>query len=118
MLFGLEPQVVEQICAVFRRFPEIQTVTIYGSRAMGTYRNGSDLDLTFDGEYLNADIMAQIADQLDDLPMLYSFDLSRRNQISNPQLLDHIQRVGQIFYAQSVAPSCLPPTITQSSHHC
>lgn len=98
MLFGLDKHTIDQIHAVFRQFPQIDTAIIYGSRAMGKHRNGSDIDLTLQGDQLDLHLLAAISNQLDDLPMLYSFDLSCLQHIDNPQLLDHIRRVGKIFY--------------------
>lgn len=49
MKFGLKDETIEHVHDVFSRFPQIEEVIIYGSRAKGTYRNGSDIDLTNGG---------------------------------------------------------------------
>lgn len=96
--FGLKASVIQQITAVFAKYPTIETAILYGSRAKGTYRNGSDIDLTFTGDDLEADVLYRVDTELDDLLLPYSFDLSLLKEIENPNLLEHIQRVGITFY--------------------
>ncbi len=98
MKFGLKQTTIDAINTVLRSFPEIEQVIIYGSRAKGTYKNGSDIDLTFKGNNLNSKIINKIDNQLDDLLLPYTFDLSIFNQIKNPDLIAHIERVGIVFY--------------------
>lgn len=95
---GLSPEVFERIIAVFSRYPQISEVVLYGSRAKGTYQPGSDIDLSLKGRQLNLQILNKIANQLDDLLLPYMIDLSIYSQIENQDLLDHIDRVGQIIY--------------------
>lgn len=67
---------------------------------MGNYRNGSDIDLTLLGDSLTYTQLNRIETQIDDLLLPYSVDLSLFNHIENPDLIDHIKRVGKIFYEQ------------------
>ena len=46
MKFGLDDGTYEKIVRVFSTYEEIEEVIIYGSRVLGTYKNGSDIDLT------------------------------------------------------------------------
>jgi len=100
MKFGLKAEAVEAICKVFRNHPEVEKGILYGSRAKGNYKPASDIDLTLKGALLDLTILNQISWELDDLLLPYTFDLSIYNQISNPELLDHIQRVGIVFYSK------------------
>lgn len=104
MPFGLDENNIAQIRDIFRRHTAVERVLIYGSRAMGNYRTGSDIDLCFWGEQLDGDTLNEIAMELDELPMLYSFDISRYDEITNPDLKNHIQRVGKVFYQQTAKP--------------
>ena len=83
---------------VFQSFPEIEQVILYGSRAKGTNKPGSDIDLTIKGKNLNLQLINKIDLELDDLLLAYTFDLSIYNQIDNSDLLEHIKRVGKDFY--------------------
>jgi len=98
MNHGLPESAVSKICGVFERFPEIERAILYGSRAKGTHKNGSDIDLTLEGNTLDVSRLGSIADALDDLLLPYQIDLSIRHAIQQADLLEHIERVGQVFY--------------------
>ncbi|PCJ41629.1 MAG: hypothetical protein COA81_06990 [Alphaproteobacteria bacterium] len=95
---GLGDNTINRIKAVFRRFPEISRVMLYGSRAKGNYKPGSDIDLTFFGNGLDLKSLSRIDGALDELDLPYLFDLSLYDEIENPDFLDHIKRVGILFY--------------------
>ena len=96
--FGLTEMTIEKIRAILSRHSEVDQVVIYGSRAKGNYKNGSDIDLTLHGAGLTRQILAQIADELDDLLLPYTIDLSIFEQLSDPDFIDHIRRIGVVFY--------------------
>ncbi|HMG14689.1 MAG TPA: nucleotidyltransferase domain-containing protein [Saprospiraceae bacterium] len=100
MKFGLDNITIQKIQDVFSLFPEVEKVIIYGSRAKGNYKAGSDIDLTFKGTNLNHSVMNQIALMLDDLLLPYLFDLSVYSHIKDEGLLDHIERIGIEFYSK------------------
>jgi predicted nucleotidyltransferase len=95
---GLDQQTVAKIRDIFARHENIDEVILYGSRAKGNYKPGSDIDLTLKGNGLNLEQLNIINNELDDLLLPYAFDISIFHQISNPDLIDHINRVGKIFY--------------------
>jgi predicted nucleotidyltransferase len=97
MKFGLNNAISQKIQNVFESFPEIREAIIYGSRALGNYRKGSDIDMTIKGE-LSFDHLIQIEKALDDLMLPYTFDLSIYSKLSNEELVEHIDRKGKIFY--------------------
>ncbi len=99
MKYGLKDTTVEAIGQVFRNFPVIEKAVLYGSRAKGNYRNGSDIDLTLFGD-LTLQTLHRIETELDDLLLPYMIDLSIFKQIANPDLVAHIERVGVVFYAK------------------
>ena len=98
MKYGLKDSDILKFQFVFRNFSEIEKAILYGSRAKGNFKPASDIDLTLIGESLNLSVLNRIEIQLDDLLLPYTFDLSILKQISNPDLLEHIQRVGVDFY--------------------
>lgn len=101
--FGLTPAVIAMIRNVFDRYPSVTDVRVYGSRAKGNYRTGSDIDLSIMDEDVTSAQLMQIAIEFDDLPTLYSIDLSLFRQIDNPALTEHILRVGKVFYRAHAA---------------
>ncbi|MBI2748249.1 MAG: nucleotidyltransferase domain-containing protein [Burkholderiales bacterium] len=98
MKYGLPEHMVEKMCAVFARHPEVERVVLYGSRAKGNYKPGSDIDLTLFGAGLTRQLCAAIDDELDDLLLPYSIDLSVFTELKHPELEAHIERVGQVLY--------------------
>ena len=96
-MFGLPDKTIEAINGIFSRYPGIDKVIIYGSRARGDYENGSDIDLTICGG-VSLDDKFRISGQIDDLPIPYTCDLSIFHGIKNENLVEHIERVGQVFY--------------------
>lgn len=99
--FGLKEQTIGEIQEVLAAFPQIGQVIIYGSRAIGTYKPGSDIDLTLIArkDYkLDLTLQFRIEEALEELMLPYQFDVSILKTIDNPNLLDHIKRVGQVFY--------------------
>lgn len=98
MNHGLSEATVEKICGVFARFPEVEKAVLYGSRAKGNYKAGSDIDLTLYGEQLTSRLCATIASELDDLLLPYTIDLSVFDELNHAKLREHIDRVGVVFY--------------------
>jgi len=96
--YGLEKKDIINIKNVFSKYKEVEEVLIYGSRAKGNYRPGSDIDLTLKNKQINLKILNKISNSLDDLFLPYIFDLSIYHQIKNNSLIDHIHRVGKVFY--------------------
>ena len=95
--FGLQPKLIEKLLLIFRNNPRIETVLVYGSRAKGTYRNESDIDLTMKGEKLEWRDLLEIEQAIDDLTLPYKVDLSIYDQIDNRELKAHIDRCGKTF---------------------
>ncbi len=95
--YGLPLNAIKALKNIFKAYPQIDRVILYGSRAKGTYRQGSDIDLCIDGPSLGLTELSIIENQIDDLLLPWNIDLSLRHQIDNQALLDHIDRVGVLF---------------------
>ena len=99
MKYGLPESAIEKIHSVFSAYPEVERAILYGSRAKNNYSNGSDIDLTLVGnEDLSRQVMFRILDDLEDLLLPYKFDLSLYEDIEDPEVIDHIERLGVSFY--------------------
>jgi predicted nucleotidyltransferase len=107
MKYGLNDTTIEQIRAVLSHYPQVERAVLYGSRARGNARIGSDIDLTLiGGDDLDRSILGKIFDELDDLLLPYTFDLSLFSMISDPDVRAEIQRTGVVFYERRADP-CL-----------
>lgn len=98
--FGLYKTDIQKITNVFEKFSEIEEVILYGSRAKGNFKKYSDIDLSLVGQNLTQKLLFTVALALDQLMLPYLFDLNILKKISNEELLNHISRVGKVFYSK------------------
>lgn len=101
MNHGLSTETLDEIQRVLAAEPQVQTAILYGSRAKGTHRNGSDIDLAITGDGLASDTLGRIRLALDEGPLPYRFDVAILEQLKHPPLLDHIRRVGIPIYERA-----------------
>ena len=76
MTFGLADIEFQALCNALASVPEIEEAIIYGSRARGTNRMASDIDLTLKGDGLTYLQLALLDERIDDLYLPYFVDLS------------------------------------------
>ena len=100
--FGLSPATLEKVNHVFAQHDAIDSVLIYGSRTKGNFRAGSDIDLTIKGDEIPFAEFMQIEDQIDDLMLPHTVDLSQYRQLENIDLIAHIDRVGVAIYSKDM----------------
>ena len=105
MNHGLSANTVERIVSVLAHYPEIEKAVLYGSRAKGNYQNGSDVDLTLFGNGLNFGLLTRLDNEMDDLLLPYKLDLSLFASLTHSELIDHIRRVGVVFYEKKPLPA-------------
>lgn len=99
----LSPPQISMLGEVFRRHAEITRVVLFGSRAKGTARPNSDIDLAVAGCAAPLQIEA-LAEELDQLPLPYLFDVQAIENVRNAKLAEHIKRVGiEIYRAPQAA---------------
>lgn len=97
---GLSSTTLDKLNSIFAQHPAIDSVLIYGSRAKGNYRAGSDIDLAIKGDEISFAEFMRIENQIDDLMLPYTVDLSQYHLLENTDLVAHIDRVGVEIYAQ------------------
>jgi len=100
MRFGLSDIVIEKILNVFRKHSNIHEVIIFGSRAIGNYREGSDIDITLKGN-ISFDNLLRIESEIENEMLPYKFDVSIFEKLENQKLLEHINSIGKIFYKKA-----------------
>ena len=100
-MYGLELEDIEAINKVFSKYPEIEKVILYGSRAKGNYRRDSDIDLALKGGKLTLSLLFIIEGELDDLLLPNKLDLTIYHKIGNPDFLEHIKKFGILFYEKT-----------------
>jgi len=95
---GLKESVIKSIREVLAGFPRVEKAVLYGSRAKGTARKYSDIDLTLSGSGLSYDDLVRLENNLDDLLLPYNIDLSLLSRIESENLREHIERVGVVLF--------------------
>ena len=108
MKYGLSDSTIQKIRAVLKDYPQVDQAILYGSRAKGNYKNGSDIDLTFRGERLTLNVLFKILEDIDDLLLPYTLDLSIFHDIDDPDVIEHINRVGIPIYEKDEFESAEP----------
>jgi predicted nucleotidyltransferase len=101
-MFGIPSDTYQRICKIFETFSTIEKVIIYGSRALGTFTHGSDIDLCLIGEEITDDIILAVKLDIDSLNTPYFFDISVFHLVSSEQLINHIDTYGQIFFSKTI----------------
>ncbi len=98
-MFGLDTDTIEKIKIAFSKFSQIEKVVLYGSRAIGNYKNGSDIDITLIGKNLTLkNTVYPLMDSIDEFYFPYTFDISIFDRIDNKNLIEHIKSAGKVFY--------------------
>lgn len=100
-MFGLRDSDIAGIIATLRDFPDVEEALVFGSRAKGTHRRGSDVDIALIGEHIAFSTVNKISMLLnEESPMPYHFDVVHYNDIENRDLRNHIDRVGKRFFSR------------------
>jgi len=99
MNHGLPNQTLDTLDTIFRKYPGIKQAILYGSRAKGNYRAGSDIDMALmtDETFTRMDLL-RVAGDFDDSDMPYMVDVLIYDALSNLELKAHIDRVGKVLY--------------------
>ena len=99
---GINDADLQRIVGALQSFPSIEQAILYGSRAKGSYRPESDIDLALLGIDDRLQVEA-VAEALEDLPLPYQFDVRPLSGIEHGPLREHIDRVGIPIYARQRA---------------
>jgi predicted nucleotidyltransferase len=98
MKFGIPDESLDKLLGTISRETRVEGIVLYGSRAKGTFRSGSDIDLCLDASELDYSTLMRIENELDDLLLPWKIDLAIRQRIDNAELLSHIERVGKTLF--------------------
>ncbi len=105
---GLDHEQSSQLLAVIQRNPAVERILLYGSRAMGRHRSGSDIDLCLEAPTMDLGELLILAAELDDLLLPWQIDLQLRHLIDLEALQAHITRVGRVLWDQSKELNATP----------
>lgn len=100
MIPGLATRYTAEIKAIIARYPTIEQVILYGSRAKGTHTDRSDIDLALIGNEngVGHHTLSGIKLDLGESEIPVSVDVLDYAALENQDLKGHIDRVGQTIY--------------------
>ncbi len=96
--YGLLESDIGSIISILKSNPKIERVVLFGSRAKGNQRNGSDIDIAIYGTHLRLDDILNAKIKFDDLALPYKIELIIFEHIHEYELVKHIERVGIVLF--------------------
>ncbi len=97
-LYGVPIEVIDSIISTIRKNKKVKKIVLFGSRAKGNYKKGSDIDIAVFSKNLSYSEFMKIKVDLGELMLPYTIDVVDYNALTNIDLLRHIERVGIILF--------------------
>jgi predicted nucleotidyltransferase len=94
---GLSETIIIDLQSIFAKYPRIEKIILFGSRAKGTFHSGSDIDLAVIAPDMSDAEFSRLWAEIDDLPIIFKIDLVNFNQLTNNTLKEKILREGAVF---------------------
>ena len=82
-MYGLDEEEMELLQRVFSSIEGLEEVILYGSRAKGTYKPFSDIDITLKGSRLTEEELAEVCSKLSESSLPYFCDVSIFHQFAS-----------------------------------
>jgi predicted nucleotidyltransferase len=101
--FGLTERDMKTFRDIFNKYPEISEVFIFGSRAKGNYKQGSDIDLAVMNNGISDKTIAHLKEEFEESNLPYTVDIINLATLKHSELTEHIHRVGIAFYERSLS---------------
>ena len=98
-VFGLKEEEEQILKSIFSKYENLNKVVVYGSRAKGTFNERSDVDLVITESNIDRPLIGQIISEINNSNFPYLVDIQDFSTLKNKQLIEHINRVGQVFYS-------------------
>lgn len=95
--YGIKQETWDKITGILRSNPAVEEVILFGSRAKGNFKDGSDIDICVKGTSLSDRDIIVLANELDELNLPWEIDLLRYEEISDKAVIEHIDRVGIVL---------------------
>jgi predicted nucleotidyltransferase len=101
MEYGIDDKYMKELRDILASVPEIEEAVLYGSRARGDYKRGSDIDLTLKGEKLGREQLVLLRDKLYLSRLPYFVDTNIFSQLKSQPFINNILRDGIVIYRRS-----------------
>ena len=96
--FGIKESSINILIDIFSKYEPITEVVLYGSRAKGNYNERSDVDMVIRNSKVDRHILGKIILDINNSNFPYTIDLQMFENIKNKNIIEHINRVGKVFY--------------------
>ena len=96
--YGISLEQLNEIINLISKVNVVRKIVLFGSRAKGNFENGSDIDLALFGDQVKLNDILELSVEIDNLELPYKIDLVNYNRISNLELKNHIDRIGQVLF--------------------
>ena len=90
----------QELSTDLSQYPHVEETIVFGSRAKGNHKPGSDIDIAIKGSALTREDICSLAGAFEESLLPFFVDLLAYSSISNPELKAHIDRVGITIYKQ------------------
>ena len=101
-IFGISEPSYNLILKTLSGFEEVNAASVFGSRAKGNFKTGSDIDLVLFGENLSDELVSKLSVRLnEELPIPYFVDVVNFKTLNHEELKNHINRISKPFYTKS-----------------
>jgi predicted nucleotidyltransferase len=97
--FGLTERDMQTLVSIFQKYSEVKSVYLFGSRAKGTFKPGSDVDLAVMNEGVSDKTIRAIKAAFEESTLPYSVDVAHLAAIEHRELKEHVSRVGVEIYS-------------------
>ena len=101
MIPGIPQPDIQRLLELIRTHQSVEKVVLYGSRALGRQRAGSDIDIFLVAPSMDLKELLELGAALDDLLLPWQIDLQLRHLIDHEGLVAHIERAGQLLWERS-----------------
>lgn len=102
-MYGLTDRELALMDSYFSQITNLEKVILYGSRAKGNYKKFSDVDITLLGKEIGVSDLFKLQDLLYESDLPYMYDVSLFKSLTNPDLIDHINRKGVVLWERKVS---------------
>ena len=111
MIPGIPQADSQRLLLLICSHPHVQKIVLYGSRALGRQRAGSDIDICLEAPSMELGELLELGAALDDLLLPWNVDLQLRHLIAHEGLVAHIERAGQLLWEHSPNAKAPQPTL-------
>lgn len=99
--FGLTKRDIECLYSILSKYPAIELVYVFGSRAKGNFKPGSDIDLAIMNAGITDEIIRSLKVDFEESTLPYMVDAINYSHLKSQQLKEHIDRVGVPFFVKT-----------------